>query len=123
MECIIESTCPAERIDRNAEHRLDPRAGEYTVGAGAGIGGDELEEGGERVEAIGGYEGAHHVLECEVIVAERVERGGVAEEVEVEVAERGVVAEAGFQEVEEFSRRDGDGGFLEGGFEQGGEVG
>lgn len=39
------------------------------------------------------------------------------------MAERGVVAEAGFQEVEEVFWCDGDGALFEMGFKEGGELG
>lgn len=56
-------------------------------------------------------------------MAERVECGDITEEMVVEVAERGVVAEAGFVELEEVIWFDGDGVLFEVGLEEGGELG
>lgn len=55
-------------------------------------------------------------------MTERVKRGGITEEVEVKVAERGVVAEPGLHEVDEFIRRKTGWVLLEMGFEEGSEL-
>lgn len=56
-------------------------------------------------------------------MAERVECSDVTEEMVVEVAERRVVVEAGFVEMEEFFWFDGDGVLFEVGLEESGELG
>lgn len=53
-------------------------------------------------------------------MTERVESGGIKEEVEVKVVERGVVAEPGLHKVDEFIRRKA--GVFEMGFEEGSEL-
>lgn len=75
-----------------------------------------MEEREEVVEAVRGGEGSGHPLEGGVVVAEGVEGGGVAEDMEVEVGEFGVVVEVGFEEGEEVVG--GDGGRGEVGLEE-----
>nr|GLL23228.1 hypothetical protein Itr_chr03CG23450 [Ipomoea trifida] len=43
-QCIVESTGSAVGVNSKTENRFSSRAREDTVGAGAGVGGDELEE-------------------------------------------------------------------------------
>lgn len=80
-----------------------------------------MEEREEVVEAVRGGEGSGHPLEGGVVVAEGVEGGGVAEDMEVEVGEFGVVVEVGFEEGEEVVG--GEGGRGEVGLEEVGELG
>lgn len=72
----------------------------------------EFEDGAESVEAVGDGEGSDHPFEGGVVVAEGIECGGVAEDVEVELGEIGVVMEAILEEGEEVLG-------CEGGFEVG----
>lgn len=51
--------------------------------------------------------GSNDPLESGVIVAEGVDRGGVIEDVEIEVGEFGVAVELGFEEVEELVGSEG----------------
>ena len=52
-------------------------------------------------------EGSNDPLESGVIVAEGVDRGGVIEDVEIEVGEFGVAVELGFEQVEELVGSEG----------------
>jgi len=65
----------------------------------AGVGGDESEEGAEERETMRESEGNCHPLVGGVVVRERVKGGSPREEMEVEVGERRVVVEFGFEEV------------------------
>lgn len=76
----------------------------------------------ERIKAVGINKGTGHVLESGMVMTERVKCGGIAEEVEVKVAERGVVTEPSLHKVDEFIRRKAGGVLFEMGFEEGSEL-
>lgn len=105
---VLQPPCSAVGVDGGPEDRLDPRAGEDTVRAGARARGHELEEGGEVVEAIRDSEGPDHPLEGGVVVAEGVELGCPVKDVEVVEGEVGVMVELRLEEVEEGGGREGD---------------
>lgn len=65
----------------------------------AGVCGDESEEGAEERETMRESEGTCHPFVGGVVVREGVEGGSPREEMEVEVGERRVVVEFGFEEV------------------------
>ena len=74
-----------------------------------------MEEGGKVNEAVREGESASHPFESGVVVAKRVDGGGLVEDVKVKVSEGRVVVELGFEEVEEVGGSEGLG-------EVGGEV-
>ena len=88
-------------MNGETENGFGVGARENGVGAGTGVGGDEVEEGAKVVEAVGEGEGLCHPEEGGVGVAEGVDGGGPLEDVEVVVGEGGVVVELGLEEVEE----------------------
>lgn len=84
---VVEFRGFGESNDGGLENGLGLGAREDGGGTGAWVGGDEVEESVEVVEAVGGGEGVGHPMESGVGVAEGVDGGGPIEEVEVQLGE------------------------------------